>query len=324
MTEEIETSGIRKPMLAKDAVLEKLEYPLWVQPKIDGIRFMIHNGQAYSRSLKLLPNVNFQQFIFDRSAYLEGMDGEVVVGSATDPKVFNETMSGIMSHEGYPDFKMIIFDLWDMKQPYVSRATAIVHAVKILHRDDPTTIDRIDHIGIPHEVINETELLEAYQYQGAKGYEGVILRKIDGEYKHGRSTVNEGLLLKMKPWKDSEAVIIGFAELLRNDNAPTISPTGHQVRSSHKDGKVPAGTLGKFIMKDDKLWPGQTFGCGSGLDDADRERFWKDPDIFMGKTATYKYLDIGAIDKPRHPIFKGLRDERDMSDDSPTPIHTPT
>jgi len=45
-----------QPMLASPANLEKLQYPLLVSPKLDGIRATVVNGCLLSRKLKPIPN----------------------------------------------------------------------------------------------------------------------------------------------------------------------------------------------------------------------------------------------------------------------------
>ena len=70
-------------MLAAAADLKKIQYPVLGFPKIDGIRAVIHNRQALSRKLIALPN-QFIQGFFSNEHY-QGLDGELVVGSATDP-----------------------------------------------------------------------------------------------------------------------------------------------------------------------------------------------------------------------------------------------
>ena len=85
---------------------------------------------------------------------------------------------------------------------------------------------------------------------------------------------------------------------------------GFQVRSSHKDGKVPAGTLGLFEVRD--LVSGIEFECGSGLDDATRDAVWQSPDNYKGRIIKYKSQPHGMKEKPRSPIFLGFRSKGDM------------
>ncbi len=89
-----------KPMLA--ATLDKLEdvkFPVLVQPKLDGIRCLIVNGEAVSKEFKPIPNKSIQSLL---AGLPDGLDGELVIaGIETD---FSDAQSAIMSEEGEPDF----------------------------------------------------------------------------------------------------------------------------------------------------------------------------------------------------------------------------
>ena len=96
-----------KPMLAASCDdIDQLRYPLLATQKIDGIRCLIIDGVAMSRSLKPIPNRYIQSIIGKRE--YNGLDGELVVGSS-----FQQATSGIMSSDGEPDFTYHVFDLWD-------------------------------------------------------------------------------------------------------------------------------------------------------------------------------------------------------------------
>jgi DNA ligase-1 len=60
-----------KPMLASPADMSKLRFPLWLSPKLDGIRALVINGVVMSRSLKPIPNQHVQSLF----GHLEGYDG---------------------------------------------------------------------------------------------------------------------------------------------------------------------------------------------------------------------------------------------------------
>ena len=68
--------------------------------------------------------------------------------------------------------------------------------------------------------------------------------------------------------------------------------------------------LGAFVVKD--IATGVEFRVGSGLDDSLREEIWRNWESYIGKIVTYKHFPVGAIDKPRHPIFKGFRAVEDL------------
>ena len=113
-----------------------------------------------------------------------------------------------------------------------------------------------------------------------------------------------------KRFLDSEAEIVGFVELMRNKNEATINKMGYMERSSHMENKVPGGCLGAFQVKD--ITYGYEFEIGTGFTEADRIAFWKQKRSLLGRVVKYKYFPIGMKDLPRHPVFLGFRDPRDM------------
>ena len=62
-----------KPMLAAAVEdVSTLAFPLIASPKLDGIRCIVRNGVAYSRSNKPIRNRHIQQCISEYSSDLEG------------------------------------------------------------------------------------------------------------------------------------------------------------------------------------------------------------------------------------------------------------
>jgi len=61
--------------------LDTLPYPVYVTPKLDGIRVLFKDGVALSRTLKPIPNKSIQKWAAFWGDELEGMDGELIVGS---------------------------------------------------------------------------------------------------------------------------------------------------------------------------------------------------------------------------------------------------
>ena len=100
---------IIKPMLAVEVNFDKLRYPIYTQPKLDGIRVIVKDGVVYSRSLKAIANKHVQSLF----GHLHGLDGELIVGNPTAHNVFQKTTSGVMSKDGEPDVTLYVFDMWD-------------------------------------------------------------------------------------------------------------------------------------------------------------------------------------------------------------------
>ena len=82
-----------KPLLACEVPLEDVKFPVYVSTKLDGIRCLIIDGVAYSRSLKPIRN-KFIQSIIGKQEY-NGLDGELIVGNVYDKDVFQKTTSGV-------------------------------------------------------------------------------------------------------------------------------------------------------------------------------------------------------------------------------------
>ncbi len=290
-------SAIFKPMLATDADLDKLRFPLLASAKLDGVRAVVRDGVVYSRSNKPIPN----KYVQDCLSKYDGLDGELIVGLPTSHSVYRDTVSHVMAHDKADyDLRFYVFD-------HVSRPTnsywlrsksigdasnmpfCVLHEQKLIHT--------------PYELdCYESDCLVA-------GYEGLILRDPNAPYKMGRSTVKEGYLLKLKRFLDSEALVIGFEERMHNGNVATTNELGRTKRSSHQANKSGRGDLGALICERD----GVQFNIGTGFTDDERARVWADRDNYLGKLAKFKFFPVGVKEAPRHPVFLGWRDVRDMS-----------
>ena len=295
-----------KPMLAGKAPadLSQLTYPLIASPKLDGIRCLVRNGVALSRKLIPIPNRYVQSLA---KHWPHGLDGELLVGDPTDEDVYNRTQSAVMSIEGEPEVALIAFDRWDMEGvPFTERLQAVAKLV-----DNTPTEAAGTCWWLPHWIMSSPEDLQDYEDNTlAQGYEGVMTRKPDGLYKNGRSTDKQELLLKLKRFVDSEAVILGVQEMMHNNNEATTDNLGHTKRSSNKAGMVFADTMGRLVVSD--LKSGVQFEVGSGFTMQQRNDIWESKADMVGRIIKYKYQPHGMKDKPRLPIFIGFRDPRDM------------
>lgn len=285
-----------RPMLATDTVLDKLNYSLLASPKLDGIRAVVRGGVVYSRSNKPIPNKHVQS-LFSK---FEHYDGELIVGEPTAHDVYRQTTSGVMSVDGEPDVRFYVFDhIGAPASPYRHRAEQLSVPNKksrlVLH-EQKELFDLEQLLCYEHACLNE-------------GYEGLILRAPNAPYKQGRSTVNEGYLLKLKRFQDAEAVVIGFEERMGNLNEATVSELGYTKRSSHKAGKSGRGDLGALVCRSDD---GVEFNIGTGFSDSERAAIWANRDQFLGQLAKYKFFPVGVKEAPRHPVFLSWRDRRDL------------
>lgn len=305
-----------RPMKAsKIKHLDELKpcYPLLATPKLDGIRcvtfepivqldlFSKKQCQAYSLSLEQIPNNFIQETL--RGYGGTGLDGELITYDTGKMDKYNPVQSKVMSRDGKPDFVFHVFDLV-MPLPYWER-------MRILKDElDWTDCPRLQKC-LPKMIKDEEALLAYESKMLEQGYEGVMLRHIDGPYKFGRSTPREGYLWKLKRFLDAEATIIGFEEQMHNGNEATIGNTGLMERTDHKANLTPMGMLGALIVNGHN---GIEFKIGTGFDHATRTAIWQNQDAYKFKVVKYKYQPHGVKTAPRCPVFLGMRDGKDMNE----------
>ena len=107
------------------------------------------------------------------------------------------------------------------------------------------------------------------------GGEGLMLHRADAPYLTGRSAV----LLKLKPWQDAEAIVIGYTP---------------------GKGKY-HGLTGALKME---MPNGTRFQIGSGLSDTQR----RDPPP-IGSRITYRYQHLTKNGVPRFPRYLRIRED---------------
>ena len=285
-------SDLFKPMLACDADLAKLKFPKLASAKLDGVRAVVREGVVYSRSNKPIPNAYVQKKLGGLRYY----DGELIVGEPTSKSAYRDTVSHVMSHDKADfDLRFFVFDhIGNLTIPWSER----IKGVNKVMRHPQHVVTCLDTL-----LLLEQEMLD-------QGYEGLILRDPNSPYKRGRSTVNEGYLLKLKRFVDAEAEVIGFEERMHNGNEATTNELGRTARSSHQAGKTGRGDLGALLLR---TADGMEFACGTGFTDSERAEIWTNKDSFLGCIAKYKHFEIGSKDAPRHPVFLGWRAKEDIS-----------
>lgn len=293
-----------KPMLLerKNPDIYALPYPLYISPKLDGIRCLLTADGPKTRTLKPIPNKLITQELSFMS--LKGLDGELIVGPPNATDVFNATTRGVRKVDAFPDYKYYAFDMWDSEAPYGSRLAELEYFCANLH-------PRV--VFLPSTLVNSPEeLLQIEQDTLNQGYEGVIIRTGSGKYKFGRTTMKELNAYKLKRFEDSEAHVIGMVPKYRNDNEAFTNELGRTARSKKAEGLVEISTMGALVLRD--IESGVEFQCGSGFDDEQRRWWFQNWFNMMSNKAivTYKKFLVGEKDKPRHPIFKGFRMKEDV------------
>lgn len=284
-------------MLANVWEGEDLQYPVIAEPKLDGLRIVVvfknGVGHAFSRGAKEYESLDF---IVEALRTL-GPQGDITGDCVFDGEVYctsgwNETISLVKTHPenltaekkqalrqrlSYYVFDWVDGKLGQSKEPLVVRRARTENFVKAMNHPNVKYIQG--------EMVNDKEeLMEAYEAFLQMGFEGMMIKKLDGLYVQERSDN----WLKFKPEQDEDVEIL---ELIEGKSPNTIGKLG-QVKVRTKDNVQ--------------------FYVGSGFSFSQREQFWKNRDTLVGTIIEIKcQKDSGQnVAKARFPIFKRLREDR--------------
>ena len=273
-----------KPMLAHKVNDQKIDFtePVFIQPKLDGVRCIFTKDGAYSRTGKQFHNLRHIELrltkFFDKNPFTV-LDGE------------------LYNHALRDDFEQIISLVRKQKPTDEDRRNAqhlIQYHVYDCIAEGFNYESRLNFLlSSPYlfsNLVLPVGTLRVYKYEEAanmhhdgflkQGYEGSILR-LNGHYEQKRSYN----LQKFKDFSDDEATIVGYE-------------AGKGKRT---------GTLGKFFMMDDN---GIEFGCppGKGYNYKDLANMLDNVHDYVGKRATFTYFERTKAGNYRHPMFKCIRD----------------
>ena len=286
----------KKPMLAQSvgdySRIKSDDWPLYVQPKLDGVRCLIQAEQidhfsrpikyvvkAYSRTGKEWKNIEhilqelvpfFEKYpnvILDGELYNHDLknDFEKIISLVRKTKPTDEDRL-----ESAEKVQFHCYDTVDEWTIFEDRNLFVMNELR----------DNKSIRTVPTMLVRETEEIEAEHEDFLElGYEGSIIRK-NKPYECKRSWT----LMKVKDFSDAEATIIGYEE-------------GKGKREGH---------LGKFIMQDDD---GIEFGCppGKGYNYKDMKDMLDNIHDYIGARATFTYFERTKAGSYRHPLFKAIR-----------------
>lgn len=296
-----------KPSTVED--VEKLKFPLLIGPKYDGIRAVTKDKGLLSNTLKLLPNRLLQSM---GKALPLGIDLEVCL---TNPDgslcPFNEITSWVMSQDkSIPQGKnlsLFVFDWFlDPSLPYTER----LEKLSELELPSFATI-------APSSLVNSVDELSYHHKMNLDlGYEGSILRSLDGLYKFGRSTLKEQYCLKLKPYEDTEGTIVGFEPRYINLEVSQVDERGLLKKGKKKANLSSLDMVGVIILKSEKF--SQPVRVGTGFNHELAKKMFDNPSEYLGKIVKFSYLPSQSktayLESPRHPSFLGFRDSMDLTD----------
>lgn len=313
-----------KPQLAKDATLDDVIYPCWLQPKIDGVRALNLTGQLTGRSLD--PFEGFGITDYFSLPFYSGLDGEMTLGSnpASTDRLCSLTTGAMGRFVGVTemaDLHWWLFDCVDdqsVNLPYEKRYFRLLMWAQ-------ECLDPRIHI-IPYEVCNNRAELDAgIARLFEANYEGAIIRNPRAVHKEGRPTQEHQELWRVKPWGDFEILVTGITEGRKNQNEKKTNTLGHSERSSAKAGQTPNGQVGSIqgTMVADFHNPitgkllfakGLPVTCGSGkLSVKEATHLFQNPHEIVSHYVKVKTMTHGVKDLPRMATYLSHRLRQDMS-----------
>lgn len=311
-----------KPQLAEDAILDKMIFPVWAQPKIDGVRALNLNGTLTGRSLDPFKGFGVTEMFAEN--FHHGLDGEMILGS--DPACRNRLCSMTTGAMGRfkgviepPDLHWWLFDLVTpetLEWSYEGRYHAL--EAHLAANEDPR-LHLVPFTGITNRAEADRIIGEHLD----QGYEGTIFRNPRARYKEGRATQKGQELWRVKPWGDFEIEITGVTEGNKNTNEAKKNSLGRTERSSAKAGLVPNGMIGTVhgrVLEDVKDHNGKVlFKKGLDIDagpgemtDEEAAYWFANQHEFVGHIGKIKHMTHGVKDKPRFPTFMSKRLREDM------------
>ena len=249
-----------------------ITWPAYVQPKLDGIRLIAivgeHDVEYVSRNGK--PITTTSHFT---STILSLFDaGTVLDGECFNPAM---TLQDIVSGAKKQSHLSTLLQYW-------------VYDI-VSHRDFVSRLgswsDRLTQavgplVPVPTEMaLSEEAMLEMHQQHLLDGYEGSIVRNVNGEYKRGKRSAD---LQKVKHFEDDEFAICGF-----------------------RDGR------GKFegaVIWQCETGFGETFEVTPRGTMEQRQEWFRNGEAFLGKQLTVRYANLTPDGIPFHPVGIAVRD----------------
>lgn len=237
----------------------------WMSEKLDGVRAWWTGKHFVTR----LGNVYKAPEWFTRSLPSLTLDGELWAGRGRFQETISIVRKDIPSDVEWAKITYMVFDIPVGSDTFESRQETL----KGIHRHASSVHGRLTWNVLPQERCHGREHMEwMLEDVESKGGEGLMLRAFGSRYEEGRSNT----LLKVKTFKDAEAVIVGH----------------EPGRGKHK------GRMGAVLVE----MNGVKFKIGSGFSDAEREA---PPPV--GSRVTFKYQELTSGGIPRFPTFVAVR-----------------
>lgn len=266
--------------------------------KIDGCRivsFKDEQGNVASFSRQGQPYIGLKE-IEDEIRSLDivnkAIDGELTIINRDEipsDEQYKQTMK-IVGKDGIKTgLKLIAFDILDRDEFLAQKCSNSYNKRRILLQDTFSKTTLIEPVKMLYSGSDVSQIPIILDEVTKNGAEGIMINLNDGFYDFKRTKK----LLKCKKFLTADLRCVGV-----------IEGSGENI------GKLGAIAV-EFLFKDNLY----RCNCGSGLTKEEREIFWKNPEMILGKIVEIKYFEISKNDKGgfglRFPVFKFIREGKD-------------
>ena len=252
---------------------DKVEFPVFVQPKLNGMRMLFDGENGWSRGNKeIIPEV-IQHLKFDTDGFI--LDGELMLPGN---QLLQESMTAIKKFrpELSPTLIYHVYDVVDSDLPYAKRYQLIVD----ICRNAPKNVKIVQ----TELVKNEDDIMKYHKKFVKDGFEGTMVRFPEFPYEIGKRSYS---LLKLKDFTDDEYRIVDII-----------------------DGDGSDRGLAIFQLDNGK---GQIFNCRPEGSQENRADLFENRKKLIGKYLTVRFFELSKDGVPIFPVGVGIRDLKDFS-----------
>lgn len=291
--------------------------------KLDGMRVLALDGVLYSRNLKPLRSEiqeRWQDFLLIAKKHAWVFDGEIFeYGNPNFGSLMSKITKGgsdVPDSLGIHVFDAVPLKEWGSKLTgALSYKTRVQMCKHILESWEVAISSNV--IPMPQfECASPAQLEAAFDAALSRGTEGLIARDPLGKYKHGRGTLNEGLIFKFKEWVTQDGVITGFNQgtKMKEDvrlGERTIDAFGHREISHKKDTRELCNLIGSYEVT---LTDGRVIGAGlkKGLDLTWGPQDWESRNRYLNLSVEVEYMEHGTKSLPRFSRITRRRPDLDL------------
>jgi ATP-dependent DNA ligase len=245
----------------------RARYPMLISPKLDGNRGEFRGGRMYSKRGHDIVGMEHIAQYIRSTGLTMDLSGELLI-----PGMPFRRASGIVKSNKAekPNVIYAVFDIPSLGTMPLNQR--LKHLSRIFK---PYGSKGVPVVHIPHTLIHSLEDADKmYNYWLKYGYEGLVGKDPDRPFKAGKS----------HDW-------------MRKVNS--ISAEYRIIDIYEGEGRL-RGKLGGIIIEGN-------IRVGSGFMDLEREKYFKKPNLIIGKYATVVAKEKTATNSLRQPIFKEIR-----------------